>query len=96
MTYHIEITATAERDLKNLRAYDKSAVLDAIELHLSHQPTAESKSRIRKLLQPAISTYRLRVGDFRVYYNVDDAAVEVLVVRVFEKGKHTTPEVGES
>ena len=54
-----------------------------------------SRSRIKKLTQPAISQYRLRVGEFRVYYDVDEYAQHVIVIEVFEKGRGTTPGEGE-
>ena len=40
-----------------------------------------------------MSQFRLRVGDFRVYYDVDEAAQEVHILRVVEKGTRTTEEV---
>jgi mRNA-degrading endonuclease RelE of RelBE toxin-antitoxin system len=44
-------------------------------------PTRESASRIKKLRQPAASVYRLRVGDYRVFYDVIGDEVTVLHVR---------------
>jgi mRNA-degrading endonuclease RelE of RelBE toxin-antitoxin system len=35
--------------------------------------------------------YRLRVGDFRVYYDVDESRSEVVVLHVWEKGRQSTP-----
>jgi mRNA-degrading endonuclease RelE of RelBE toxin-antitoxin system len=41
--------------------------------------------------QPFWSQYRLRVNAFRVYYDVDEEACVVSVLRVLEKGTGQTP-----
>lgn len=71
MSFEIVFTQAAEEDLKKLSPFDRNTILDAVERHLSHQPDMESRSRIKQLTQPAISGYRLRVGDFRVYYDIE-------------------------
>ena len=43
-------------------------------------PTLVSKSRIEQLREPAPTQYRLRVGEFRVYYNVAEEAVFIIQV----------------
>jgi mRNA-degrading endonuclease RelE of RelBE toxin-antitoxin system len=57
-------------DLRNMRAYDRRAVLDTIERVLPSTPTQTSKSRIKRLRGVDSPQYRLRVGDFRVFYDV--------------------------
>lgn len=91
MPYEIEITNSARDDLDALSAFDRKAVVNGIEVHLKHQPRKESRSRIKKLIQPAISEYRLRIGEFRVYYDVIEDDMRVVVLRVLEKGRQTTP-----
>jgi mRNA-degrading endonuclease RelE of RelBE toxin-antitoxin system len=73
MTFDILITDDAQEDLDTLRAFDRTAILEAMDTHLRHEPTKISRARIKRLDQPAISQYRLRVGDFRVYYDVEEA-----------------------
>ncbi len=80
--------------LGGLRRFDQSKVLDGIEQHLRHQPKLESKSRIKAMQQPFWSQYRLRIDDFRVYYDVDDNSKQVHVLRVLRKTSQPTP--GES
>ncbi|NOZ23989.1 MAG: type II toxin-antitoxin system RelE/ParE family toxin [Planctomycetes bacterium] len=58
-------------DLDGLRKYDASQIADAMEKHLARQPTRESKSRIKRLRGISNPDYRLRVGDHRVFYNVE-------------------------
>jgi len=39
-------------------------------------------SECRKLVSARTALYRIRVGDYRVVYEVDDRAVTVLIVRI--------------
>jgi mRNA-degrading endonuclease RelE of RelBE toxin-antitoxin system len=50
-----------------------------------HKPSLESKAKIKKLTQPALSAYRLRVGEYRVFYDADEVAKEVDIIRILEK-----------
>ena len=93
MPYGILFDRDARDDLKQLRKYDRTAILDIIERFLTHAPTQEQGTRIKTLAQPAISQFRLRVDEFRVYYDVDDDGQQVYVLRVCEKGRRTTAEV---
>ncbi len=78
MRYEIVLSPEAVDDLSNLKAHVRSAVRDAIETHLRHQPTRVSKSRIKRLRGLSCPQYRLRVGEVRVFYDVSEGAVEVL------------------
>ncbi len=78
MRYEIVLSPEAVDDLSNLKAHARSAVRDAIETHLRHQPTRVSKSRIKRLRGLSRPQYRLRVGEVRVFYDVSEGAVEVL------------------
>jgi hypothetical protein len=53
-----------------------------------------SKSRIKAMLQPFWSQYRLRVDDFRVYYDVTetDQVQCVFILRILAKTTEATPE----
>jgi mRNA interferase RelE/StbE len=90
--YEIQYAQEAAADLKALRAYDARIVMDGIETHLRFEPRKESKSRIKAMVQPFWSQYRLRVEDFRMYYDVSDEPRTVYVLRVLEKTTRATPE----
>jgi mRNA-degrading endonuclease RelE of RelBE toxin-antitoxin system len=51
-----------------------------MEVHLRHQPTKTSRSRIKRLRGLSKPQYRLRVGGLRVFYDVTGQGVEVLAV----------------
>ena len=80
MRFEIILAPEALTDLDTLRAAERSAVRDAIETHLRHQPTQVSKSRIKRLEGLASPQYRLRIEDIRVFYDVTEADVEVLAI----------------
>src|SRR5438552_5056074 len=81
MRYEIVLAPEAVEDLSNLKAKVRAAVRDAIEQHLRHQPTKVSKSRIKRLRGFSHPQYRLRMGDdLRVFYDVTEQAVHVLVI----------------
>jgi len=66
--------------MDRLRKYDGAQVADGMEKHLGTQPMKESKSRIKRLKGITDPDYRLRVGNYRVFYNVVGGRVDVLRV----------------
>ncbi len=83
--YTIMLKRSAIADLDALRKYDATQIADAMERHLQHNPTKESKSRIKRLRGISNPDYRLRVGDYRIFYVVDEIARRVDVLRVMHK-----------
>jgi mRNA-degrading endonuclease RelE of RelBE toxin-antitoxin system len=80
MPYDILLSPQAVEDLKRLRASYRSSVREGIETHLRHQPTRESKSRIKRLKGVRRPGYRLRIGEIRVFYDVVEKTVEILAI----------------
>lgn len=83
--YEIILKCSAIADLDALRKYDAAQITDAMEKHLQHDPTKESKNRIKRLRGVSNPDYRLRVGDYRVFYVVDEDACRVDVLRIMHK-----------
>jgi mRNA-degrading endonuclease RelE of RelBE toxin-antitoxin system len=86
--YKIEYSEQAESDIASLKKYDQQKIINAVERHLQSDPTKTSKSRIKRMAQPFWCQYRLRVDDFRVYYDVDFHAVQIVCVH--DKGSDST------
>jgi mRNA-degrading endonuclease RelE of RelBE toxin-antitoxin system len=84
MRYEIEFTEQAERHLSRLSARDRAVVLDAIEQQLRHQPTVPTRNR-KELRPNPLAPWELRVGSFRVFYDVDGERVIVLIVAIGAK-----------
>ena len=81
MKFKIEITDEAIEDMESL---DKAAcvtILDAIEQQLIDQPLEETMNR--KPLRPDSQfAWELRIGKYRVFYDVNEETVTVSVVSV--------------
>jgi len=80
MRYEILLAPEAVDDLKHLTARNRSTILDAIKIHLRHEPRKTNRSRIKRLRGVSRPEYRLRVGEFRIFYDVRKTAVEVLAI----------------
>ena len=92
MSYLIEFSARARENLKQFRKLDQQIIVDAIEVQLSHQP--DEPTRRRKLLEEnPLAPWELRVGDFRVFYDVDRTELKVVVVAVGTKS-HKALQIG--
>ncbi len=80
MRYEIILAPEALEDLRRLRAHGQAAVRDALERYLRYEPMRTSKSRIKRLRGWSRPQYRLRVEDFRIYYDVVESRVEILAI----------------
>lgn len=80
MRYEIVLSPEAVEDLKLLDAHTKTKVKDLIEIHLRHEPTKISKSRIKRLKGLRQPQYRLRIDEIRVFYDVEGNKVEILAI----------------
>jgi mRNA-degrading endonuclease RelE of RelBE toxin-antitoxin system len=85
MPFAIRYSKVAVVQLKSLRPFDRTAILDQIEQYLSVNPILASKSKVKQLRQPAPNQYRLRVGEFRIFYDVDLTNETVDVIQVLSK-----------
>src|SRR5438552_561939 len=99
MRYEVLLAPDAAEAYKKLSAPVRSQVRDALEVHLRHEPTKVSKSRIKRLRGLSRPRYRLRVDEIRVFYDVKETTVEILAI--LQKGdaekwldKEGTPDTG--
>jgi mRNA-degrading endonuclease RelE of RelBE toxin-antitoxin system len=67
--FQIAFTLSARRHLGGLRRYDSKRLLDAIESQLSHRPAQETRNR-KRLRPNELAEWELRIGRFRVFYDV--------------------------
>lgn len=81
MPYNIQLTPDAQEHLARFTARQRSLVLDEIERQLLHQPAQETRKRKRLRPNPLVS-WELRVGNLRVFYDVNEDTywVEILAV----------------
>lgn len=76
MSYRVEFTAAAARQVKKLPRPARDRVLDAIE-DLGEDPRPHGA----KKLVGERTAWRIRSGDYRVLYDVFDSELTVSVVR---------------
>jgi mRNA interferase RelE/StbE len=77
LSYSVEILPSAERELGRLPVKDRKRV-DRHILALA----AEPRPKGNKTLKGQKGLYRLRVGNYRVVYQVRDDVFTVLIVKV--------------
>lgn len=84
MEYVVTITEEAEKHLDYLSARDQKTVTAAIGKRLVNQPDKTTRA-IKKLRPNPFAQFELRIGNFRVLYNVDEAEGEVTILLVGKK-----------
>jgi mRNA-degrading endonuclease RelE of RelBE toxin-antitoxin system len=80
MKYDIVLSPEADQDLKRLSARERAVIRDAIEKYLRFEPGRTSRSRIKRLRGLRQPEYRLRIGEIRIYYDVNGNEVEILAI----------------
>jgi mRNA-degrading endonuclease RelE of RelBE toxin-antitoxin system len=84
MEFRIELTEEAREDLLFYAVSERKFVLSGIRVQLSHQPLVATKNRKRLRPNP-LASWELRIGRFRVFYEVDEAALRVTILAVGNK-----------
>jgi len=81
VSHRIEFTEDALLDLKHLRRREQKTILAAIERQLPMEPARVTRNR--KPLRPNdLSTWEIRVGKYRVFYDVVAGEENVVVKAV--------------
>lgn len=75
MTYRIEVTPAALRQLRKLDPRARRRIQAAIEL-LAEQPRPPAAT----MLVNSDGAWRVRIGDYRVIYDIEDDRLIVLVL----------------
>jgi mRNA-degrading endonuclease RelE of RelBE toxin-antitoxin system len=98
MPFDIEFTHTAADHVRAYRTFEQRIILDAVEEQLRHEPMVETRNK-KRLGANQLSDWELRVGEFRVFYDIvaeeDRRIVKVKGVghkehnRLFVGGKET-------
>jgi mRNA-degrading endonuclease RelE of RelBE toxin-antitoxin system len=76
--YEMDFTQSARQDLKVLRKFAQQLILDGIDEQLPFEPLVETLNR--KQLEPNdISEWELRLGKYRVLYDVEEQGQRVVI-----------------
>ena len=81
MTYRIEVKSSAADTLAKIPQTHRRRIARKID-QLADNP----RPRGAIVLEGPSSLYRIRVGDYRVIYQIQDAVLVVLVVRIGQRG----------
>jgi mRNA interferase RelE/StbE len=76
-SYSVELTATAERQLRKLGKPEQARLVTAIR-RLAEEP----RPRGARKLQGFDDLFRIRVGTYRVIYSVEEERLLVLVLKL--------------
>jgi mRNA-degrading endonuclease RelE of RelBE toxin-antitoxin system len=81
MAFTVRFTPPAREHLKGFRKRDQRIVVGAIERQLVDRPEQPARNR-KKLEENPLAPWELRVGNYRVFYDVnqEDGVVVILAV----------------
>jgi mRNA-degrading endonuclease RelE of RelBE toxin-antitoxin system len=101
--FDIEIADLAADELRGIRAFDRQRILDEIHSQLENQPTLVTRNRKRldgvvPGFEHVPPIWELRVGEFRVFYDVDESTsvVAIRAVRRKQPGQKTEDVIHEN
>ena len=96
MRFEIVLAPEAARTMKALPVFHRAAIRDALETHLRREPAKTSKSRIKRLRGLSQPQFRLRVDEFRVFYDINGQEVQVLAIVSKEETEAWLAEYGQA
>ena len=95
--YDITYSEGVIDDLARIPTSRRTEILDRIEVQLKHQPTRQTRNR--KILVGLVPPWEhvdpiweLRVGDYRIFYDVDEAESTVAIRAIRHKPPHRATE----
>ena len=93
--FEIRYAEAVHDDLKEIPAFNHREILDKIDEQLVHEPTRETRNKkpVPGLEPPwrfKAPLRELRVGEYRVFYDVDEEAQQVMVQAIRHKPPHKT------
>ena len=92
MAFDIEFSDRARENLKEFRKRDQQILVDAIAAKLTDEPDKPTRQR-KKLQDNELAPWELRVGDFRVFYDINSDQ-EIVVVLAIGKKTHNILRIG--
>src|SRR5438105_7976288 len=81
MKFEVEFTPSALGDLDYLKKAEQNTVLDAIEKQLTATPLTPTRNR-KPFRSNDLSAWEMRMGTYRVFYDVDKEVGKVVIKAV--------------
>jgi mRNA-degrading endonuclease RelE of RelBE toxin-antitoxin system len=88
MDFTIKFTPNALEHLHGFKKFEQKVIGEAIKSQLANEPLTETRNR--KLLRPnPLSRWELRVGEFRIFYDVveEGQIVQIKAIGYKERNK---------
>jgi mRNA-degrading endonuclease RelE of RelBE toxin-antitoxin system len=82
--YQIAVTESAKDDLSVYTAFERKAIASAIRAQLTYQPMIETRRR-KKLRDNPVASWELRIGKYRVFYEIDGMSRKVTIIAIGHK-----------
>lgn len=97
MAYEIVMHERAIEELATMRAFDQRRIITEIRQQLLHQPAVPTRQRkcladLTPSFEHSQPVWQLRVGGFRVFYDVNEADQWVHIRALRRKGPAQTTE----
>ncbi|MBI4559996.1 MAG: type II toxin-antitoxin system RelE/ParE family toxin [Candidatus Hydrogenedentes bacterium] len=80
-TYRIEFTDDAKKDLTYFTAFERKAILDQVSAQLGQEPFMLTRNR-KVLRENPLAPWVLRIGKYRVFYQVEKRSSRVSIVAI--------------
>jgi len=78
--FQVILTPSADEDLKYYRTFEQRVIIDSIKVHLRTDANVATKRR-KRLAEHPVAPWELRVGNYRVFYQLEgEARVKVVAV----------------
>ena len=78
--FKVILSPSVEKEIENLETVDAIQLAKDIKLYLEISPLPFGKTRIKKLTGFEPTLYRMRSGDFRIYYRIVSNEVIILAI----------------
>ncbi len=82
--YKVEFTERAVKQLAQIAKADRNVILNDVRTQLLHQPNVETKNR-KLLRENVLADWELRIGKYRVFYELEEENRIVRIVAVGHK-----------
>lgn len=97
MAFSIETSKTAKAELKAIKLYDRKRIIEEVDTQLQDEPNKETRNRkplpnVKPGFEHVPLLWELRVGEYRVFYDVEEETKVVYVRAVRKKSPDQTTE----
>ena len=80
MTYHVELTESAKKELKKLDKYTQKIIL--LWLNKNLEGCEDPRVHGKPLTADRVGQWRYRIGDYRVIAKIEDGKLIILVIAI--------------